>query len=132
MIVHHSTFHTSANSYGFRGRQCVVYSERDAESNRDINCKHTSMCTHYDSKYHNKIGVKGMRLRENKQKKCILGCILNCLSCNSFLLNAGNWISRTRDATYIRSPYTVSLICTISASYGGLHLPPNLFKVAYR
>lgn len=46
-ILHHCTFCTSANSFGMRGRHCLFYSERESEI-RDINCKHTSMCIHYE------------------------------------------------------------------------------------
>lgn len=66
MILHHCTFCTSANSFGMKH---ALYSERGAE-NRDINCKDTLMCTHYESNYHyNKIGLKGLRLHKCLKKK---------------------------------------------------------------
>lgn len=66
MILHHCTFCTSANSFGIKH---ALYSEREA-ANRDINCKDTLMCIHYESNYHyNKIGLKGLRLHECLKKK---------------------------------------------------------------
>lgn len=50
-ILHHCTLCTSANSFGMRGCQCAFYSERESE-NRDINCKHSSMCIRYESNDH--------------------------------------------------------------------------------
>lgn len=50
-ILHHCTPRTSANSFGMRGCQCAFYSERESEI-RDINCKHTSICIHYQSNDH--------------------------------------------------------------------------------
>lgn len=37
-------------------------------------------------------------------------------------------INRTLDTPYVHLPFTVPQICTIFASYRGLHLPSNLFK----
>lgn len=83
-ILHHCTFCTSANSFGMRGCQCVFYSERESEI-RDIICKHTSMCIHYESNDHLKARDVTNVWKKKKKWFYIFVFMFNYLSCNSFL-----------------------------------------------